>query len=157
MPDPRRSRLHLRSEFVAAHDAMRGLDAALAGTGLERTLLELVRLRASQINGCAYCIDMHSQDARAAGETQQRLDTLSAWRETPFFTERERAALALTEALTLVAGHGIDDAQVDAARAHFDEGEVVRLVYVIAAINAWNRLSIAAASPVGTYKPPAPG
>jgi AhpD family alkylhydroperoxidase len=152
MANPGRSRLHLRSSFAAGHDAMRALDAAVAATGLDNRLIELVRLRASQLNGCAYCVDMHSQDARMAGEQQQRLDTLVCWRETPFFDDRERAALELTESLTLVAGRGISDADIAAARAHFEEDELVRLIYVITAINAWNRLSIAAASPVGVYR-----
>ncbi|TFH88565.1 carboxymuconolactone decarboxylase family protein [Billgrantia azerbaijanica] len=116
-------------------------------------LLELVKTRVSQLNGCAYCIDMHTKDARRAGESEQRLYALSAWRETPFFTPRERAALAWAEANTLIAGRGIDDALFDATRAHFSEKGLVDLTLAICAINAWNRFAISFSAEVGSYQP----
>ena len=122
--------------------AMLGLEKQVGKAGLDSKLLDLVRMRASQINGCAYCLDMHSKDARAAGESEQRLHALPAWRETPFYTERERAALAWTEALTLISeGHAPDDVY-DALRKHFTEEESVSLTMAIVAINGWNRLAI---------------
>jgi AhpD family alkylhydroperoxidase len=124
-------------------------------SGLPGSLLELVRMRASQINGCAYCLDMHSKDARAGGETEQRLYTLDAWRETPFFTDRERAALAWTEAVTLVSqGHVPDEVFVH-ARQFFTEEELVHLTLAIVAINGWNRLAISFRAVAGEYQPPA--
>ncbi len=132
--------------------AMFALGHYLAGCGLEHSLLELVKIRASQINGCAACLDMHTQDARAAGETEQRLYTLSAWRETPFFTDRERAALAWAEAVTLVAG-GVPDTVYEEARRHFTERELIDLTWAVVAINGWNRLNIAFRTVPGAYKP----
>ena len=120
---------------------------------LEPSLLELVRLRASQINGCAYCIDMHTKDARAEGETEQRLYALTAWRETPFFTDRERAALAWTEAITLIhQGHAPDQAYEE-ARERFTEEELVNLTMAIVTINGWNRLAIGFRAVPGEYQP----
>ncbi|WP_445211659.1 carboxymuconolactone decarboxylase family protein [Billgrantia hypersalina] len=116
-------------------------------------LLALVYTRVSQINGCAFCIDMHTKDARKAGETEQRLYALSAWRETPFYSERERAALAWAEANTLVAGNGIDDALFEATREHFSEKGLADLTLAICTINAWNRLSISFAADAGSYEP----
>ncbi|HEX9969926.1 MAG TPA: carboxymuconolactone decarboxylase family protein [Acidimicrobiales bacterium] len=133
--------------------AMLGMEKAIRRSGLERSLIELVKVRASQINGCAYCIDMHTKDARAAGETEQRLYALSAWRETPFFTDRERAALAFTESVTLLTHGHVTDAVIDEAKQHFDEEELVKLLYVVVTINAWNRLGVTAARPVGDYQP----
>jgi AhpD family alkylhydroperoxidase len=134
--------------------AMNALDAAAAAGGIEQPLCELVRIHASQINGCAYCIDMHTKDARAAGETEQRIYALPAWRETPYFSEREQAALALTEAVTvLTAGHVPDDVYEVAAK-HFDETELAALISVIVAINAWNRIGVAAHPwEPGSYQP----
>jgi AhpD family alkylhydroperoxidase len=132
--------------------AMYGLGKYLAACGLEPSLLELVKLRASQLNGCAYCLDMHSQDARAQGEAEQRLYTLSAWRETPFFSERERAALAWTEAVTHISG-GVSDALYAEARQHFDEKELTDLTWAVVAINSWNRVAISLRAVPGTYKP----
>src|SRR5262249_50151105 len=109
---------------------------------LEKPLVELVRLRASQINGCAYCIDLHSADARKAGEDERRLATVSVWRETPFFSERERAALAWTEAVTLVSQDHVPDAVWEAVRPHFTDAELVDLTLLISTINAWNRFAI---------------
>ena len=122
--------------------AMRGLEAEIAKSGLDKPLCELVRLRASQINGCAYCIDMHATDARKGGETQRRLDTLPAWRETAFFTPRERAALAWTEALTLIAQTHAPDDVYSGLRDHFSEKEIVDLTLLITTINSWNRFAI---------------
>jgi AhpD family alkylhydroperoxidase len=122
---------------------------------LEPSLLELVKMRASQINGCAYCIDMHSKDARAAGESEQRLYALNAWRETPFFTDRERAALAWTEAVTLVAQDHVPDTVFEEARQQFSEEELVNLTMAVITINGWNRLSIAFRAVPGEYQPAA--
>ena len=122
-------------------------------SGLEPSLLNLIYLRASQINGCAYCIDMHTKDARALGETEQRLYELNAWRETPFFNERERAALAWTEALTLVAQTHVPDEVYQEARKHFTEHELVNLSLAVTQINVWNRLAIAFRAVPGTYQP----
>ena len=116
-------------------------------------LVELVRVRASQLNGCAYCIDMHSKDARAAGETEQRLYALNAWRETSFFTDRERAALALTEAITLVAETHVPQPVLEEAAKHFNPEALSRLVYAIIEINAWNRLGITLGAEPGSYQP----
>ena len=113
-----------------------------------------MKTRVSQINGCAYCLDMHTKDARAAGETEQRLYLLSAWRETRFFSPRERAALAWAEAVTQLGGHGVPDAVYDEARAQFDEKALVDLTLAIVAINGWNRLAIPFRSEAGSYQPP---
>jgi AhpD family alkylhydroperoxidase len=122
-------------------------------SGLEHALLELVKMRASQINGCAYCLDMHSKDARAEGETEQRLHLLAAWRETSLYTERERAALAWTEAVTLVTdGHVPDDVYAEVSR-HFTEPQIVALTLAVVAINAFNRLNIAFRVEGGSYSP----
>ncbi len=133
--------------------ALRQLEGYLSGCGLEQSLLELVKTRASQINGCAYCLDMHTKDARAAGETEQRLYALAAWRETPFFNERERAALAWTEAVTRVSEMHDDDALYAELRKRFSEKEIVDLTFAIVAINGWNRLAIPFRSPAGSYQP----
>ncbi|HVP11643.1 MAG TPA: carboxymuconolactone decarboxylase family protein [Phycisphaerae bacterium] len=134
--------------------AMSGLEMYVRKCGLEKPLLELVRLRASQINGCAYCIDMHTKDARAAGETEQRLYGLNAWRETPYYSDRERAALEWTESVTLVSQTHIPDSAYDVVRSHFSEKEIVDLTMAIVSINAWNRLAIAMRAVPGGYKPP---
>ena len=134
-----------------AVQAMRALQAAVNDCGLEHGLLELVKMRASQINGCAYCLDMHSKDARAAGETEQRLYLLSAWRETPFYSQRERAALAWAEAVTQVSMNELSDTLYAEVRAHFDEKAMVELTLAIIAINGWNRLAIAFRADVGGY------
>lgn len=131
------------------------VDAYARRSGLERPLLELVKIRASQINGCGYCLDMHTKDARSAGETEQRLYVLSAWREAPFFTERERAALEWTEAVTLVSQNDVSDALYERVRSHFDEKELVDLTIAITAINSWNRLAVAFRTEVGSYQPKA--
>jgi AhpD family alkylhydroperoxidase len=128
----------------ASTKAMNALEAAVRKGGLEPALAELVRLRASQINGCAYCVDMHSRDALAAGETERRLFGLPAWRETPFFTAREQAALALTESMTRLADRAVSDEVYAAAAAHFSDNELADLIWAIAVINTWNRLGAAA-------------
>jgi AhpD family alkylhydroperoxidase len=134
--------------------ALQRLSEAVRGSGLEPALLELVKMRASQINGCAYCIDMHSKDARKQGETEQRLYALSAWREGPFFSRRERAALGLTETVTLIAQAEIPHALIDEVSSAFTPDELTRLLYLIVEINAWNRLAITTGNPVpGTYRP----
>lgn len=133
--------------------AMAGLQKYVNECGLEPKLLELVKLRASQINGCAYCLDMHTKDARAMGETEQRLYLLSAWEEAPFYTERERAALAWTEAVTLVATTGVPDEVYSMARAQFSEKELMDLTLAVVTINGWNRIAISSRAEVGTYQP----
>ncbi len=126
----------------------------LRSCGLEASLLHLIKMRASQINGCAYCLDMHSKDARAEGESEQRLYTLEAWREAPFFSQRERAALAWTEALTLVSEDHVPDEIYEAVRAQFSEKETVDLMLAVATINSWNRIAIASRSVAGSYRAP---
>jgi AhpD family alkylhydroperoxidase len=140
-----------------AFHAMYGLERHIRTSGLERPLLELVKMRASQVNGCAYCLDMHSKDARAAGETEQRLYALNAWRETPFFTERERAALEWTEALTLISSNHAPDDLFARVSQHFTQEELIDLSLAVVAINGWNRLAIAFRSVPGTYQPQAAG
>ena len=135
------------------YKAMLGLEAYLHQCGLEESLLHLIKLRSSQINGCAYCLDMHWKDLRAIGENEQRLYSLDAWRECPYYTERERAALAWTEAVTLVTnGHVPDDVYEEASK-QFNEKEISDLTFAVATINAWNRLSIASRTVPGTYQP----
>ena len=132
---------------------MYALEKHLKSSTIEEKLLHLIKLRASQINGCAYCIDMHSLDARALGDTEQRLYALNAWRETPFFTPRERAALEWTEAVTLVSQTHVPDDLYEAARKEFTENELVDLTYAVATINAWNRLAISMRAVPGQYRP----
>jgi AhpD family alkylhydroperoxidase len=126
----------------AAYKALTGVEAHISNAGLEHSLVELVKMRASQINGCAYCLDMHSRDARRSGEAEQRLYLLSAWRESPLYTPRERAALAWTEALTRVADTQAPDAVYDAVRQQFSDVELVNLTVLIGQINLWNRIAI---------------
>ena len=149
-------RLNFRKISSGALKTMLDMEAYLARCGLERPLLHLVRMRASQINGCAYCLDMHSKDARAAGETEQRLYALDAWRETPFYSARERAALAWTESLTLIAQTHAPDDVFREVRAQFSEEEVGNLTLAIVAINGWNRISIGLRTEPGTYQPAKP-
>ena len=129
------------------------LQAQIEASGLEHSLLELVKMRSSQLNGCAYCLDMHSKDARAAGESEQRLYLLDAWRETSLYTERERAALAWTEAVTLVAEGHVPDEVYDEVSNVFTEQELVALTLAITAVNSWNRLNIAFRMEAGNYRP----
>lgn len=133
--------------------AMLGLEKYQHDCGLESSLLNLVKMRASQINGCAYCLDMHSKDARTAGETEQRLYLLSAWREAPFYSERERAALEWTEALTKITEDHVPDAVYTLVREQFKEKELADLSLAIVAINGWNRLAISFRTEVGGYQP----
>ena len=133
--------------------AIYGLQQYVENCGLEHPLLELVKMRASQINGCAYCLDMHSKDARAAGETEQRLYVLNAWREAPFYSNRERAALAWTEALTKISKGPVSDELYAEARKQFSEKELTDLSLAIIAINGWNRLAIPFRSEPGHYQP----
>ncbi|MCU1329493.1 MAG: 4-carboxymuconolactone decarboxylase domain protein [Bryobacterales bacterium] len=135
--------------------AMFGLEEPLRRSTLEPALRELVKTRASQLNGCAYCIDMHTKDARALGESEQRLYGLSAWRETPFYSDRERAALEWTEALTLIAGNEVSDQVFARVRQQFSEEELVSLSLAVAQINAWNRLVKPFRPAVGSYQAPA--
>ena len=123
------------------------------GCGLEQSLIELVLMRASQLNGCAYCLDMHSKDARGAGETEQRLYVLQAWREAPFYSERERAALAWCEAVTRLGEHGVSDEVYQQASARFSEKELIDLTMAVILINAWNRIAIPSRSVPGSYQP----
>ena len=134
-------------------EAMLGVGMYVRSSGLEPSLINLIDIRASQINGCAWCLDMHTKDARAAGETEQRLYALPAWRETPFYTAKERAALAWTEAVTLVSeGHVPDDVYEDALK-NFTEKELVDLTFAVIAINGWNRLNVAFKTVPGDYQP----
>ena len=134
--------------------AMLGMQKQVDASGLEHSLLELVKLRASQINGCAYCLDMHSKDARAMGETEQRIYVLNAWREAPFYTDRERAALEWTEAVTRIADDQVPDSVYDAVKRHFSDDELVALTFAVVTIKSWNRLSISFRVPVGGYVSP---
>ncbi len=137
------------------YDAMEALEKYLGSCGLEESLLHLVRLRVSQINGCAYCLDMHWKDLRALEESEQRLYSLDAWRECPYYTERERAALGWAEAVTRVTEGHVPDAVYEEARRLFSEKELADLTLTVTTINSWNRLSIAARVVPGTYRPAA--
>jgi AhpD family alkylhydroperoxidase len=148
-----KTRIDYAKVAPGAFQAMSGLEQYVATCGLEHPLLHLVKFRVSQINGCAYCLDMHSKDLRALGETEQRLYSLEAWEECPYYTDRERAALAWAEAVTLVASGHVPDAVHERARAQFSEKELADLTLAVAAINAWNRLSIAGRLVPGGYRP----
>jgi AhpD family alkylhydroperoxidase len=145
-------RLNYAEAAPQGYRAMLALSRYAEECDLEPLLLELVRMRASQINGCAYCLDMHSKDARALGETEQRLYALNAWRETPFYSPRERAALLWTEELTLISQGHVPDAVYEEARQHFSEQELVDLTLAIVVINGWNRLAISFRSQPGNYQ-----
>ena len=147
------TRLDARKVAPEVYRAMLALESAVESSGLERCLLNLVKLRASQINGCAYCIDMHSQDLRAEGEPEQRLYLLEAWREAPFYSDRERAALAWTEAVTLITEGHVPDDVYEKARKDFQDDELVKLTLAIVAINGWNRFGIAFRAVPGHYRP----
>lgn len=147
-------RIDYKKLAPGAFEAMLGVESYVRKSGLDHTLLELVKTRASQINGCAFCLDMHAKDARAAGETEQRLYVLSAWREAPFYTERERAALLWTENITRLPPDGISDETFDEVSRYFDEKALVDLTMAIIAINGWNRLNVPFRTTVGTYQPP---
>ena len=143
-----------RNVAPGAYQALRGLETYLHQSGLEIPLLHLIKLRASQINGCAYCIDMHWKDLRAIGENEQRLYGLDAWEDSPYYTERERSALAWTEAVTRVSETHVPDEVYEQVRPHFSEKELADLTLAIATINAWNRLAISFRVEVGKYQPP---
>lgn len=147
-------RIDYRKAAPDAFKAMLDLEAGVHRGGLEKSLIELVKMRTSQINGCGYCLDMHSKDARAAGETEQRLYVLPAWREAPFYSARERAALAWTEAVTQLATNHLPDALYEQVREEFDEKSLVELTLAIIAINGWNRMAIAFRADVGSYVVP---
>ena len=134
--------------------AMLALQREVEASGLEHSTLELVKIRTSQINGCAYCLDMHTKDARALGETEQRIYAVSAWRETPFFSDRERAGLEWAEAVTRVSADQVPDAVYESVKPHFTDTELVALTFALVAINGWNRLSISFRPVVGTYQSP---
>lgn len=151
--EPRIRYAEVGGEGVAALGA---IERYVAKSTLEAPLRELVKLRASQINGCAFCIDMHTKVARHHGETEQRLYGVTAWRETPFYTDRERAALAWTEALTLISTNDVPDELYEATRKHFSEQEMVVLTLAITAINSWNRLAIGFRTVPGSFQIPAP-
>jgi AhpD family alkylhydroperoxidase len=146
-------RLNYARTSAAGYRAMMGLEAYLHECGLEESLIHLIKLRASQINGCAYCIDMHWKDLRAIGETEQRLYALDAWREYPVYTDRERAALEWTEAVTLITEGHVEDSIYEAVRSHFTDKELADLTFAVATINAWNRLAISARMEPGKYQP----
>jgi AhpD family alkylhydroperoxidase len=148
-----KARLDYGTVAAGIYEAMDALDRYAGACGLEEGLLHLVRLRASQINGCAYCLDMHWKDLRALGESDERLYSLDAWRECPYYTDRERAALSWTESVTLIRESHVPDSIYEAVRAHFGEKELADLTLAVAAINAWNRLSIAARLVPGAYQP----
>lgn len=147
-------RLDYKLASPAAFNAMIHTERQVHNSGLEASLLELVKSHASQINGCAWCLDMHTKDARALGETEQRLYLLPVWREAPCYSPRERAALAWTEAVTRIATQDVSDAVYADARAHFDEKALVDLTLAIIAINGWNRMNVAFRTPVGDYVSP---
>ncbi|HRP27888.1 MAG TPA: carboxymuconolactone decarboxylase family protein [Burkholderiaceae bacterium] len=152
---------HPRTDYKeaspGAFKAMLDMETYVRRSGLEHSLLELVKTRVSQINGCAFCLDMHTKDARAAGETEQRLHVLAAWREAPFYSARERAALAWAEAVTLVATNDLPDALYEEVRSQFDDRSLVDLTLAIITINGWNRLAIGFRADVGSYKAKASG
>src|SRR5262245_43042600 len=151
------NRMHTRIDYSTVapgtYKAMLNLETYLHGCGLELPLLHLIKLRASQINGCAYCLDMHWKDLRAIGENEQRLYSLDAWAESPFYTERERAALAWTDAVTRVSDDHVPDEVYDSVQKHFTAKELADLTLAVATINAWNRLNIAGRTEAGTYQP----
>lgn len=149
------NRIDYKKESPGAFQAMLGMENYVRQCGLEHSLLELVKTRVSQINGCAYCLDMHTKDARAAGETEQRLYLLPAWRETTFYSERERAALAWAEAVTQLAGHEVPDELYDEVQRQFAGKEMVDLTLAIIAINGWNRFAVPFRAEAGIYQPAA--
>ena len=151
MEDKQVPRFDIYKAWPDGYRAVGALQAAVDNSGLEHSLLELVKTRCSQVNGCAYCLDMHTKDARAMGESEQRLYALSAWRETPFFTARERAALALAESITLVSETHVPDDVMTEAGAWFEPHELARLIFAIVTINIWNRLAVTGRTPVGDY------
>jgi len=151
-----KTRIERHDVNPAAYRAMLGLEHYLATCGLDKKLLDLIRFRVSQMNGCAYCLDMHWKDLRAEGETEQRMYSLDAWRESPYYSEPERAALAWAEAVTQVAETHVPDAVYEQARRQFDAQQLADLTLAVVAINGWNRLNIAFRTAPGTYEVPQP-
>jgi AhpD family alkylhydroperoxidase len=147
-------RMDYRKYAPEALKAMMGLEKFISESGLDRKLIQLIKMRASQINGCAFCLDMHSIDARALGETEQRLFALDAWRETPFFSDRERAALEWTEAITRVSETHVPDEIYEEVKKYFNEKEIMDLTIVATTINMWNRIAISTRAVPGRYYPP---
>mgnify|MGYP001588373055 FL=1 len=150
-----KQRIDYKKVAPEAYKAMLGIEAYVRSSGLEHSLLELVKTRVSQINGCAHCLDMHTKEARAAGETEQRLHLLPAWREAPFYSDRERAALVWAEAVTQISTNDVPDELYAEVRRHFDEKALVDLTLAIVGINGWNRLAVPFRSETGSYKPKA--
>jgi AhpD family alkylhydroperoxidase len=148
-----KSRIEYAQVAPGAVEAMRALEKYVRACGIEPKLLELIKIRASQINGCAYCLDMHTKDARSQSETEQRIYALNAWRETPFFTEKERAALSWTESVTQISTSHVPDEVYEIARQNFDEKELVNITLAVITINGWNRLAISFRSVPGAYQP----
>src|ERR1035437_8997377 len=148
-----KTRIDYKQVAPAVFQAMLAFETFVHSCGLDPVLLELIKIRASQINGCAYCLDMHTKDARAQGETEQRIYALNAWRETPFFTEKERAALAWTESVTQVSTSQVPDEVYEIVRQHLDEKEIVNITTAIVAINGWNRFAVSFRSVPGAYQP----
>lgn len=148
-------RLDLNQTNPAAYRAMMQLERHVMRSGLDSTILELIKIRASQINGCAFCIDMHTKDARLNGETEQRIYALNAWQETPFFTAEERAVLSLTEAVTLIASSIVSDAIFDDVSRYFEPNEIAELLMAIVTVNSWNRIAITTQMLPGSYQPQA--
>ena len=146
-------RLNAFDRSQGAVKAMGGVEMYLAGSSIEKSLLHLIKFRVSQINGCAFCLDVHSKDLRAAGETEQRLYLLEAWRESPFYNDRERAALSWAEALTLITADHVPDEIYEAVRKEFNEQELFDLTLAVTTINAWNRFGIAFRTTPGSYQP----
>jgi len=146
-------RINVMEKGQGAMKVMYGFSAYLAKSSIEKNLQHLVEYRVSQINGCAYCLDMHSKDLRHEGETEQRIYLLSAWRESPFYTDRERAALAWAESVTLVAESHVPDEVYEQARKEFSEEEIIDLTMLVVAINSWNRANVALRTTPGTYQP----
>jgi AhpD family alkylhydroperoxidase len=153
MEDEMTRRIEFENAAPGAMKAMLALEQYVRTSGVEPRLLELVKLRASYLNGCAYCVDMHTKDARAAGESEQRLYAVPVWRETPFFTPRERAALAWTEAVTELGRSAVPDPLFEEARRHFTDPELVNLTMAVIAINGWNRLAVSFRAEPGSYQP----
>lgn len=147
-------RIDFNEKGQGAMKAMYGLELYLAKSSIEKPLLHLIKYRVSQINGCAYCLDMHSKDLRAIGETEQRLYLLDAWREAPFYTERERAALSWAESLTLITEGHVPDEVYEEVRKQFSEEELIDLTLAVSTINSWNRFAISFRTTPGTYQPP---
>ena len=148
------TRVKVENLFSPAFQGLLGVEKYLSQSSIEKSLRELVKLRVSQINGCAYCLDMHWKDARAGGESEQRLYSLPAWRECPYYNERERAGLLLAEELTRVADRPVPEAVYEEVSKHFTDQEQHDLIWAIAAINAWNRLNIGMGTVPGDYQPP---